>query len=142
MISINPRQANFLRAFERAHGRPETVTRANLLAFMAGCGKDKKGPFGFVLRLPAWMTNSGTFSAGRGVYLLPWEAYDQWLKENEPTDQWTGTVVQPGYGVLQLTTAELNEKLAKARGDQEPPQTEEPNEPKADDRSDMVGMVS
>ena len=141
MIKINARQANFLRAFERAHGRPETVTRINLLSFMASCGKDKKGPFGFALRLPAWLTNSGTFSGGRGVYALPWEAYDQWIKEHEPTDQWTGTIVQPGHGVVQMTTAELNERMMKTRqGEQSPAQ--EHHESKAEDRSDMVGMVS
>lgn len=133
MININKRQANFLRAFERAHGRPETVTRINLLTFMSACGKEKMGPYGHVLRFPAWLTNSGTFSHQRGVYILPWEAYDRWVKANEPTDLWTGTVVQPGHGIVLMSTAEL---LARARGGAGA------QEPKEEDGSGLVGMVS
>lgn len=78
-ITLKPRQANFLAAFETKFGRPATVTRKALLSFRSTWASGEKGPFGFTLRWPAWLTNSSTFTVQRAVYALPWSEFDAFL---------------------------------------------------------------
>ena len=78
-ITIKPRQANFLAAFELKYGRPATVTRKALVSFRQTWANGEKGPFGFNLRWPAWLTNSSNFTVQRAVYALPWNEYDAFL---------------------------------------------------------------
>jgi hypothetical protein len=77
-INLTKRQINFLASFEATYGRPATVDRKTLVAFKETWTNGQTGSLGYPLRWPAWLTNSGTFTATRGNYNLPWEAYDQW----------------------------------------------------------------
>ena len=81
-INLNKRQINFLAAYEAKHGQPATVTRVELLAFKDSLQPNETGPLGFVIRWPAWLTNSGTFTVARAVYSLPWAKYNEWKKAN------------------------------------------------------------
>ena len=81
-INLTKRQINFLGPFEATYGRPATVDRKTLVNFKDSWSVNQTGSLGFVLRWPAWLTNSGTFTTTRGVYNLPWEAYDEWLANN------------------------------------------------------------
>jgi hypothetical protein len=78
-ITIKPRQANFLAAFETKYGRPATVTRKALLSFRSTWTNGEHGPLGFPLRWPAWLTNSSAFTVQRAIYALPWNEYDAFL---------------------------------------------------------------
>jgi len=81
-INLNKRQINFLAAYEAKHGQPATVTRVELLAFKDSLQPNETGPLGFVIRWPAWLTNSGTFTVARAVYSLPWAKYNAWKAAN------------------------------------------------------------
>jgi hypothetical protein len=81
-INLNKRQINFLAAFEAKYGQPATVTRTDLLDFKNSLTPNQTGPLGFVLRWPAWLTNSGTFTVSRAVYSLPWGKYNAWKAAN------------------------------------------------------------
>jgi hypothetical protein len=81
-INLNKRQINFLAAYEAKHGQPATVTRKDLLAFKDSLQPNETGPLGFVIRWPAWLTNSGTFTTSRAVYSLPWAKYNEWKTAN------------------------------------------------------------
>ena len=85
-INLNKRQINFLAAFEAKHGQPATVTRTDLLDFKASLQPNETGPLGYVLRWPAWLTNSGTFTVSRAVYSLPWGKYNAWKAANAPAN--------------------------------------------------------
>ncbi len=65
-IRLNARQANYIAAFETAYGRPATVTRRPLLDIQTQW-TGKTGPVGFILRWPAWLTNSPTVTVERAV---------------------------------------------------------------------------
>jgi hypothetical protein len=81
-INLTGRQANFLAAFEKSFGRQKTVSRVDLINFKNTWTPGQVGPYGYTLRWPAWLTNSGTFTQGRAVYALPWEVYDSWVVNN------------------------------------------------------------
>ncbi len=81
-INLNKRQINFLAAFEAVNGQPATVTRQELLNFKNSLSPNQTGPLGYVLRWPAWLTNSGTFTLSRAVYTLPWGKYNEWKAVN------------------------------------------------------------
>lgn len=81
-INLNKRQINFLAAYEAAHGQPDTVTRQELLNFKNSLSPNQTGPLGFVIRWPAWLTNSGTFTVSRAVYTLPWAKFNEWKAAN------------------------------------------------------------
>lgn len=81
-INLNKRQINFLAAFEAVNGQPDTVTRQELLNFKNSLAPNQTGPLGYVIRWPAWLTNSGTFTTSRAVYTLPWGKYNEWKAAN------------------------------------------------------------
>lgn len=83
-MALRPRQFNFLAAFEAVHGQPDYVARQTLLEFVAN-HKDQKGPYGFVLRWPAWLTYNQPAdrpfkSLRRGQFLMTeaWKEYNAW----------------------------------------------------------------
>jgi hypothetical protein len=86
-INLNKRQINFLAAFESKHGQPATVSRVDLLNFKNSLQPNETGPLGYVLRWPAWLTNSGTFTVSRAVYSLPWAKYNEWKVANAPATE-------------------------------------------------------
>lgn len=86
-INLNKRQINFLAAFESKHGQPATVTRVELLNFKNSLSANEVGPLGYVIRWPAWLTNSGTFTVSRAVYSLPWAKYNEWKEANAPATE-------------------------------------------------------
>lgn len=92
-INLNKRQINFLAAFEAVNGQPDTVTRTDLLNFKNSLQPNQTGPLGFVIRWPAWLTNSGTFTVSRAVYTLPWAKYNEWKAANAPATEPTAVAV-------------------------------------------------
>lgn len=84
-INLNKRQINFLATFEQKNGQPATVTRIELLDFKNSLQHNEVGPLGFVVRWPAWLTNSGTFTTARATYSLPWAKYNEWKEANPST---------------------------------------------------------
>lgn len=92
-INLNKRQINFLAAFEAKHGQPATVSRTDLLDFKNSLTPNETGPLGYVLRWPAWLTNSGTFTLSRAVYSLPWAKYNEWKAANAPATEHAAAAV-------------------------------------------------
>ena len=86
-INLNKRQINFLAAYEAVHGQPATVTRTDLLNFKNSLQPNQTGPLGYVIRWPAWLTNSGTFTVSRAVYSLPWAKYNEWKVAHAPATE-------------------------------------------------------
>ena len=80
---LRPRQYNFLAALEQhLNGQPAYVDRSTLLEF-CGTHKGQKGPYGYTLRWPAWLTynqasGSPYKTLRRGVFRLPWDEYNSW----------------------------------------------------------------
>ena len=81
------RQFNFLAAFEAVHGQPDYVSRQTLLEF---CEKHKgtKGPLGYSLRWPAWLTYNQRSdrpykSLRRGQFRMTaaWEEFNAWKSQ-------------------------------------------------------------
>ncbi len=81
-MTLNTRQINFLQSLETAVGRPETITRKELLVVVSqwSATPNLKGGQGLRLRWPAWLTNSGCFTTERGAYRLPWSEMDAHLQ--------------------------------------------------------------
>ena len=78
-------RANFMAAFLAARGRVATVTRPELLAFSASWAPAEKGPGGFELRFPSWLTaddyrvKNDKGEPIRGSFTLPWAEYDAFV---------------------------------------------------------------
>jgi hypothetical protein len=54
-MPLKPRHINFLAALEAVHGQPDYASRPTLLNFVAS-HKGAKGPLGYPIRWPAWLT--------------------------------------------------------------------------------------
>lgn len=87
-MPLRPRQFNFLAAFEAEHGQPDYVARQTLLEFVEK-HKAAKGPLGFTLRWPAWLTYNQSAarpykSLRRGQFLMTaaWTEYNSWKGQN------------------------------------------------------------
>ena len=83
-MSLRLRQFNFLAAFEADHGQPDYVSRQALLEFVEK-HKGSRGPYGFTLRWPAWLTYNQSSdhpykSLRRGQFLMTaaWTEYNSW----------------------------------------------------------------
>jgi hypothetical protein len=86
---LRPRQFNFLAAFELEHGQPDYASRQTLVEFVEK-HKGEKGPFGFTIRWPAWLTyNQSTDrpfkSLRRGQFRMTaaWEEYNAWRSQRD-----------------------------------------------------------
>ena len=86
---LRPRQFNFLAAFELQHGQPDYVSRKTLMEFVENY-KGEKGPFGYVIRWPAWLTyNQPTDrpfkSLRRAQFRMTaaWEEYNAWKSQRD-----------------------------------------------------------
>lgn len=84
---LRPRQFNFLAAFEAVHGQPDYVARQTLVEFCEQ-HEGKRGPFGYVLRWPAWLTYNQSSdrpykSLLRGHFRMTaaWEEYNAWASQ-------------------------------------------------------------
>ena len=87
-MPLRPRQFNFLAAFEAEHGQPDYVSRPTLLEFV-GKHEGVKGPFGYTIRWPAWLTynqssNRPYKSLRRGQFLMTeaWKEYNAWKSQS------------------------------------------------------------
>ena len=87
-MPLRPRQFNFLAAFEAEHGQPAYVSRPTLLEFVEK-HKGAKGPLGYTIRWPAWLTyNQSTDrpykSLRRGQFLMTeaWKEYNAWKSQS------------------------------------------------------------
>ena len=80
---LRPRQYNFLAALEQSlKSQPAYVDRSTLLEFCEA-HKGQKGPYGYILRWPSWLTYNQTSGSPyktlrRGVFRLPWAEYNSW----------------------------------------------------------------
>lgn len=90
MVMLRPRQFNFLAAFEVAHGQPDYVSRKTLIEFVEA-RKGQQGPFGYVIRWPAWLTYNQSDdrpyrSLRRGHFRMTsaWEEYNAWKGAGNP----------------------------------------------------------
>jgi len=87
-MPLRPRQFNFLAAFEAEDGQPDYVSRPTLLEFV-GKHEGVKGPFGYTIRWPAWLTynqssNRPYKSLRRGQFLMTeaWKEYNAWKSQS------------------------------------------------------------
>lgn len=86
---LRPRQFNFLAAFESEHGQPDYASRQTLVEFVEK-HKGEKGPFGYTIRWPSWLTyNQPTDrpfkSLRRGQFKMTaaWEEYNAWKSQRD-----------------------------------------------------------
>lgn len=83
------RQFNFLAAFEAEHGQPDYASRQTLVEFVEK-RKGEKGPLGYVIRWPAWLTYNQTTdrpykSLRRGQFRMTaaWDEYNAWKSQSQ-----------------------------------------------------------
>ena len=87
-MPLQPSHINFLALFESVHGQPDYVSRSLLVQFVEK-HKGAKGPLGYTIRWPAWMTYNQDparpyKSLRRGNFRVTeaWAEYNKWKSQN------------------------------------------------------------
>lgn len=88
--NMSATRANYMLAFEKAHGRLPQVTRKQLVAFDHSLAFNSSGPMAKTLRWPAWLTGEKRYrvvgtdgKVVRGVFRMPWEDFDAYIASRE-----------------------------------------------------------
>lgn len=83
-------RANFMLAFEAAHGRLPEVSRKQLVNFDHSLAMSAAGPMAKTLRWPAWLTGEERYrikddsgNVRRGVFRMPWAELDAYMASRE-----------------------------------------------------------